>query len=302
MPAALLALLMPSISLVPLAHGQATTRPALTYDLDVENNPPRRIHVVTVDLANPTVHLHVSRGESDEDETPPWETTLVPVSVMAERDGLAAAINGNFFTPKDVVWMMGRRVPYFRGNWARACGWAMSDGVVFSHHPQDPDWPMLVVNSTGRVHIGRFPILPEDARQIVSGTAMLVISGKNVAPQTQPGPDGTPAQDYPRTGVGINRDGTVMWMIVVDGHRPKYSCGITYTGLADELIRRGAWTALSLDGGGSSTMVVRDADGTLSVKNKPSDGHDFVYDLALERPVADALGVVIDSQNADSGH
>jgi hypothetical protein len=63
---------------------------------------------------------------------------------------------------------------------------------------------------------------------------------------------------------------------------------------AAEMIRLGAWEAIMLDGRGSSTMVMRDAAAQPKLMNLPSDGHDLPVDFSVERPVADALGVIID--------
>jgi hypothetical protein len=51
---------------------------------------------------------------------------------------------------------------------------------------------------------------------------------------------------------------------------------------------------LMLYGGGSSTLVMRDPDDqTERLMNHPSDGHDLPMDLSIERPVANAFGVVL---------
>jgi hypothetical protein len=64
--------------------------------------------------------------------------------------------------------------------------------------------------------------------------------------------------------------------------------------MAEEMLARGAWNALLLDGGGSTTLVMRNKQGTADVVNLPSDGHDLPIALSVPRPVANALGVVID--------
>jgi hypothetical protein len=62
--------------------------------------------------------------------------------------------------------------------------------------------------------------------------------------------------------------------------------------LADELIHQGCSDALNLDGGGSSTLAVRDPQtGQIRIANYPSDGHDLLIPLSLARPVADVLGI-----------
>jgi hypothetical protein len=61
------------------------------------------------------------------------------------------------------------------------------------------------------------------------------------------------------------------------------------------MIRQGCTEALNLDGGGSSTLVMRDeTDGQAKVKNRPSDGHDVRIPLSIERPIACVLGIRID--------
>ena len=71
-----------------------------------------------------------------------------------------------------------------------------------------------------------------------------------------------------RTFIGVKADGT-MFVCVVD--EIGGSAGITVNQEADLAKSLGAKYALELDGGGSSTMVVRIND-TLTLRNKPSDG------------------------------
>ncbi|KPD00169.1 Flagellar filament outer layer protein Flaa [Geobacillus sp. BCO2] len=88
---------------------------------------------------------------------------------------------------------------------------------------------------------------------------------------------------HPRTAVGIDKNGNVM-LVVVDGRQPAHSQGMTLNELAKLMHELGAVDAMTLDGGGSSTFVVRQPNGQLKVENKPSDG--------FARPVASALLVV----------
>jgi exopolysaccharide biosynthesis protein len=84
----------------------------------------------------------------------------------------------------------------------------------------------------------------------------------------------------------LDRTGTKLTLLVVDGRQPKLSVGMTLRDLAKEMIRLGCYSALNLDGGGSSTMVYRDpATHFLKVVNAPSD--------TKERAVADVLGLTV---------
>ena len=83
----------------------------------------------------------------------------------------------------------------------------------------------------------------------------------------------------PRTLAGVRADGTLL-LVTVDGRRPGWSAGMTLRESALLMRSLGARDALNLDGGGSTTMVVRG-----EVVNRPSD-------RVGERPVSDALLVL----------
>lgn len=84
---------------------------------------------------------------------------------------------------------------------------------------------------------------------------------------------------HPRTAIGRLADGRIL-LVVVGGRQPYHSLGMTLPELAFTLRRLGVTDALNLDGGGSSTLVVRGV-----VVNLPSD------ELG-ERPVSDVLLVM----------
>lgn len=70
---------------------------------------------------------------------------------------------------------------------------------------------------------------------------------------------------HPRTGIGISRDSAIIYFITVDG-RQESSSGITLSDFADLMIDQGIYQGLNLDGGGSTTMVIKN-----KIVNKPSD-------------------------------
>src|SRR6185503_5497574 len=78
----------------------------------------------------------------------------------------------------------------------------------------------------------------------------------------------------PRTLAGVRADGTLL-LVTVDGRLPGWSVGMTLPEAARLMRSLGAREAMNLDGGGSSTMVVRG-----EVVNRPSD-------RTGERPVSD---------------
>ncbi|SDU49204.1 Flagellar filament outer layer protein Flaa [Jiangella alkaliphila] len=84
-----------------------------------------------------------------------------------------------------------------------------------------------------------------------------------------------------RTSIGLSEDGRTMYLVSLDG-KQAHSRGMTLTEFAELMYDLGAYDALNIDGGGSSTLVVRDP-GTddRTVVNTPSDG--------AERSVANGL-------------
>jgi exopolysaccharide biosynthesis protein len=81
---------------------------------------------------------------------------------------------------------------------------------------------------------------------------------------------------HPRTAIAKLKSEQVL-LVTVDGRQPGESIGMSLTMLADLLIEFGAIEAINLDGGGSTTMVIKN-----KIVNKPSDA-------TGERPVSDAI-------------
>lgn len=82
---------------------------------------------------------------------------------------------------------------------------------------------------------------------------------------------------HPRTAVGFSADSTRVYFFTVDGRQAGYSAGMSLYELADYMLEWGVYQGMNLDGGGSTTMVIRG-----SVANSPSDG-------GGERSVSNAL-------------
>lgn len=80
---------------------------------------------------------------------------------------------------------------------------------------------------------------------------------------------------HPRTLLGFKEDGSTV-MMVVDGRgkSSEYLDGATFYQCGEFMKRAGCVNAFNLDGGGSSTLVVRNADGGFDIINTPSDGQE----------------------------
>ncbi|MEP6780610.1 MAG: phosphodiester glycosidase family protein [Gemmatimonadaceae bacterium] len=91
----------------------------------------------------------------------------------------------------------------------------------------------------------------------------------------------------PRTAIGYGNKGKRLLLAVIDGRQPGFSVGMTLRQEADLFRALGATDAMNLDGGGSSVMVVRDANATSRVRllTHPSD-------TVGQRAVSNALAVL----------
>ncbi|MCG0276360.1 MAG: phosphodiester glycosidase family protein [Thermosediminibacteraceae bacterium] len=125
-----------------------------------------------------------------------------------------------------------------------------------------------------------FEITPDisNLKMALGGGAILVENG--VIPSTFS--HDIPGR-HPRTAIGFTKDGKTLILVVVDG-RQAQSRGMTQEELARLMLSLGAYNALNLDGGGSSTMVVRaPGEKAPTVINSVSD--------KTERSIVNGLGI-----------
>jgi len=116
----------------------------------------------------------------------------------------------------------------------------------------------------------------KQATNIIGGGPQLIKNGRveitNAAEKMLPS---FVSDRHPRTAIARLKSGQVL-LVAVDGRQAE-SIGMSLNMLADLLVEFGAVEAINLDGGGSTTMVIKD-----KIVNKPSDA-------TGERPVSDAI-------------
>ena len=143
------------------------------------------------------------------------------------------------------------------------------------------------------------------ATQVIGGVPRVVKDGENVGPlcpflpcpKTGTGPDNALYKVNPRTAIGIGegcKDVDLAtpcryWMVTVDGRQLR-SRGVRFPKLGDLFLELGASDAVNLDGGGSTTMWVRQRNEACVLRrevgcvvNQPVYG---------ERAILDAVGLM----------
>lgn len=232
---------------------------------------PIVLHVAWIDLTTEGLRLIT---------TPPREGRDLPArttSAFAEEHGLQLAINAQFFHP----FHANHPLDYYPepGDLVHPISFAAAGGRVYIGTPRKK--ATLYVTPSGEVAIG-LPDVP--VQEAVSGRYLLVDDGR-----LGPGLDDVTVA--PRTAVGLTEDRRTLLLMVVDGRQPGYSEGVTLSELGEAMLERGAFDAIELDGGGSSTMVTREDDGSVRVLNCPIHTR-----LACrQRPVANHLGIAVDA-------
>ncbi|HEX8990174.1 MAG TPA: phosphodiester glycosidase family protein [Anaerolineales bacterium] len=242
----------------------------VTYARYIRWSPrPIVIHAITVDMKSGSKRVLVTPPDEPGSQYPLRARTT---SQFLQEFGAQIAINGDGFAP---WWSRGIGDYYpHAGDPVQPRGPAASRGKVY--WTSQAAVPTLYISARNAFSLDA-PARPFNA---VSGETLLVSGG-----QLSPGLNDNTTQ--PRTAVGYSRNGRYLYLVVVDGRQPFYSEGMSVKELGELMISLGAHYAMNLDGGGSSTMVVRGLDGRPRVLNSPIDN----YIPGRERPVANHLGV-----------
>lgn len=141
-----------------------------------------------------------------------------------------------------------------------------ADGAVLSGHGAAARQLEALWNRVRKGDVGSHALLRMDAEpaafQSVGGTPIVLRDGRDWSPDSR---DDFVQGRHPRTLVGWN-DAGERFLVTVDGRQPGHSDGMSLREAAALMRSLGATDALNLDGGGSSTFVVRGR-----VVNRPSD-------------------------------
>ncbi len=205
------------------------------------------IHVVNIDLSTPGIKALVTPRIST---APDMKIRARTTSEFVNEFDLQLAINANFFSPfyEKTPWDFYPK----SGDLVNVVGRAISNGDDYSII--DRNWPTLCFNINNHAQISDNSICPPQTTQAISGNLILVDHGQAVTlPENSP----FNQRPYPRTAVATNQKGDKLWLVLVDGKQPFYSDGVTMKELTEIMINLGADKALNLDGGGSTTLVVR---------------------------------------------
>jgi hypothetical protein len=205
---------------------------------------PQAVYFLRIDLKAPKVSFVTTPSNGER----PLETDGKKTSDFLRETHCKAAINASPFSP----------VEEGDGKPKDIIGLGASNGELYSQ--PHGNHCALNISKENKPSFLIPPFKTDGAYNAVSGFGMLVEQGRNV---------GENDQRHPRTAVGASKDGRYLYMLVIDGRQPSHSIGATTKETADWLLQIGAFNAINLDGGGSSTLVIADEQGNPQVMNRP---------------------------------
>lgn len=239
-----------------------------------ESDPLQKVCVMRIDTRQEGL-LFYTNGRYKDFKEGERETGRTTTADFLTENDLNVAVNANFYSPFNAETRTTRGP-------SNVIGLAVSEGTLVS--PSEAGYPAFTVSSNGVASIGVIrPDQPlEGVRTAVAGNMIVLKEGKVVEQSDK--------SIHPRSAVGISRDGRYVYIMTIDGRQPTYSIGATYEEVGRWMLEFGAWEALNLDGGGSTTMVTRDAEGKAKVLNSPVGNANLPGYL---RHNANHLGVVL---------
>ena len=229
-----------------------------------------KMFVLEVDLKEAHLTMKASSPNEEGKLKTKQQMTLQALAYDKSGSRVLAAVNGDFFakdgTPQGIYYRNGTCL---KGT--------MTDNVC----------TFFAITKNKRAIIGsydEYDSYKENIQEAVGGRLRLMTNG-NVLPQTVTALE-------PRTAIGVTDD-NVVYILVADGRNFWYSNGMRYAEMGAVMKALGAKNAINLDGGGSSTFIIRKIagfeDGRFAIRNWPYDNG------GVEREVANGLLVVTDN-------
>lgn len=251
--AVLVALFWVAVSPVPAAEEPTHAWQPLfkgidTLSLTQETPEPLSAYAVRIDLKDPDVRFFVTPQNGEHDR----ETDGLKTTTFLKKYGCQVAINASPYSPEGET----------EGEPRDVLGLSVSEGDVYS--PAHGEWGALLITKDNKARIETPPFDTADVYNAVGGFHLLLKGGENV---------GTIGEKHPRTAVGLSQDKRYLYLLVIDGRQPGYSLGASTSDTAAMLRALGAYEALNLDGGGSTTLVFDAGNGDAKVVNRPIHQH-----------------------------
>ncbi len=211
------------------------------------SDKPMALYLLEVDLNTPGIALKTGTPNNS---TAYGKKTVAEIAKAQDTVGnrVLAAVNGDYFNtttgePQSILFKNGVAIkPLYR-----LCALCTFLSIDNAGIPTIVSKDRVIDSTKIREAVGGYHWLVRDSVRISQGDASI----------------------EPRTGVGVS--GKVVYFVMVDGRQATWSNGMSFAQISNVFYALGVKDAINLDGGGSTTLVVKEGADWV-VKNKPSDG------------------------------
>jgi hypothetical protein len=205
---------------------------------------PQAIYGVRLDLRDPVIEFLVTPSNGDR----PMDTDGRKTSTFLKEFKCQVAVNASPFAPVEET----------EGTPREILGISVSRGDAYGKASHGH--AAMLITKDNKVSFAEPPFDLKNVYNAVGGFGMILEKGQNL---------GSDEVRHPRTAAGTSQDRHYLYLLMIDGRQPEYSVGATTGETAEWIKRLGAYTALNLDGGGSTTLVIDDGQGGVKILNRP---------------------------------
>lgn len=218
------------------------------------------INILEINLTAPGISFRMQPGNGAD----PGEVTRTTTRSFVNSIGAQMGINGDFFNLAPPY-----PFPYTDVSHAGA-----SNGDIYSANAGGESIFNISGINDARILRANGPGTTTTQEGIplynaIGGNQRILTDGVETAPD-----DSYTTTLNPHTAIGVSQDRTRVFLLTVDGRQTDYSEGMRTDEMADLMLQFGAWNAINVDGGGSTTMVMDDSNDAIQnarVINSPSD-------------------------------
>lgn len=236
---------------------QSANEQAISPCVSYHTQDKKRVHIVKVDLQCPGIQLIGT----------PKDQRNITTSNFAYANKTTVAINGSFFDENN-----------------QPLGLSVTQGRPWPKSQDKKAYSFLACTADRQCHIEAFnrtTVYQTQWQTVISGWQSLNNGQYQCAPGSPRICHSNARNPHPRTALGLSPNQRYLYVLVVEGRQDDFK-GYTLNQVARVFKQLGVKQAINLDGGGSSTLVLKNR----RINQLPPQQFFF------ERNVANHLGII----------
>lgn len=230
---------------------------------EVKDPQPQNIQALVIDTNVAHARVDYTLGGGDPDGSGPYHATGMSVFTAAEQYDYDLAVNADELVLSSNFDNATKR-------------WGKIDVACMVHGQwlvPPPEYPLMTlrINREGKFQISASNDYPDDTLHVIRGHYQPLLKDGKVVFKYDTA-DASAKTPNPRTALGLDATGTIVTILIVDGRQNEWAVGFTTRDLQDTFLALGVTDALTLGGGGNTTLVGRmKKDAPLEILNTPSN-------------------------------